>query len=377
MKLEADHQTILRETARPVDRNYCFKLAEPNDDNPKGAQYDPDKGWGTMNQGSSLLLTLGLSAAILSGCGSAEKQTAATESVQPRQVSALGRIEPLDGILTVSLPNSLSNDSIRQVLVEEGQVVEQGQPMAILETQPVLKADLTKAKAEVTAAQRALDAQLSVIERYRAEHRQAQAEARRGKELYQNGATSLQRYEALQAESDAALAQLNEAIANELTLEADVSVKQAQVKQAKADLDQATVKAPTKGTILEILARPGDRAGEDGLLRMGDTTRMGVVAEVYQSDLPEIRPGQTATITASGFPGRSQKAKVTEISQQISSQSVATGEAGDMVDKRVVQVKLALPKESLAVASRINNLQVNVLFDPLTDEQRRIRPKQP
>ena len=48
-----------------------------------------------------------------------------------------------------------------------------------------------------------------------------------------------------------------------------------------------------------------------------------------------------------------------------------------MVDKRVVQVKLALPKESLAVASRINNLQVNVLFDPLTDEQRRIRPKQP
>ena len=175
-----------------------------------------------MNQGSSLLLALGLSAAILSGCGSAEKQTAATQSLQPRQVSALGRIEPLDGILKVSLPNSLSNDSIRQVLGEEGQVVEQGQPLAILETQPVLKADLTKAEAEVTAAQRALDAQLSVIERYRAEHRQAQAEARRGKELYQNGATSLQRYEALQAESDAALAQLNEAIANELTLEADV-----------------------------------------------------------------------------------------------------------------------------------------------------------
>ena len=330
-----------------------------------------------MHQGSSLLLALGLSAAILSGCSASEKQSIETERLQPRQVSALGRIEPLDGILKVSLPNSLSNDSIRQVLVEEGQVVEQGQALAILETQPVLKANLNKAEAEVTAAQRGLDAQISVIERYRAERRQAQAEARRGKELYQDGATSLQRYEALQADSDAALAQLNEAIANEVTLKAEVGVKQAQVKQARADLDQSTVKAPSKGTILEILARPGNRVGEDGLLLLGDTTKMGVVAEVYQSDLPEIRPGQTATITANGFPDRSQKAKVTEIAQQISSQSVATGEAGDKVDKRVVKVKLALPKESLAIASRINNLQVNVLFDPLTDEQRRIRPQQP
>ena len=131
-------------------------------------------------------------------------------------MSALGRIEPLNGILKVNLPNSLSNDRIRKVLVEEGQVVEQGQPQAILETQPVLKANLAKAEAEVTSAQRKLDAQISVIDRYRAERRQAQAEARRGKERYQGGATSLQRYEALQADSDAALAQLNEAIARAL-----------------------------------------------------------------------------------------------------------------------------------------------------------------
>jgi|TARA_B100001121_G_scaffold276919_1_gene266524 HlyD family secretion protein len=330
-----------------------------------------------MNQGSSLLIALGLSAAILSGCGAPEQQTVAPETLQPQQVSALGRIEPLDGILKVGLPNALSNDTIREVLVQQGQIVERGEPLAVLETQPVLQANLTKAKAEVTAAQRALDAQISVIDRYRAERRQAQAEAQRGKQLYEKGATSLQRYEALQADADAALAQLNEAIANEITLKADVSVKQAQVKQARADLDQATVKAPSQGTILEILARAGDRVGEEGLLLMGDTTKMGVVAEIYQSDLPEIRPGQTATITASGFPGRSQTATVVDIAQQISAQSVATGEAGDKVDKRVVKVKLALPEESLAVASRINNLQVNVLFDPLTEEQRRIRPQQP
>ena len=50
-----------------------------------------------MNQGSSLLIALGLSAAILSGCGAPEQQTVAPETLQPQQVSALGRIEPLDG----------------------------------------------------------------------------------------------------------------------------------------------------------------------------------------------------------------------------------------------------------------------------------------
>ena len=79
-----------------------------------------------MHQGSSLLLALGLSAAILSGCSASEKQSIETERLQPRQVSALGRIEPLDGILKVSLPNSLSNDSIRQVLVEEGRLLNRG-----------------------------------------------------------------------------------------------------------------------------------------------------------------------------------------------------------------------------------------------------------
>ena len=180
-----------------------------------------------MNHGSSVLLALGLSAAILSGCAAPEKQITDTETLQTRQVSALGRIEPLDGILKVGLPNALSNDTIRRVLMEEGEAVDEGQPLAVLETQPVLKANLTRANAEVTAAERSLDAQISVTARYRAEERQAQAEARRGRELYQNGATTLQRYEALQASADSALAQLNEALANEITLKADVGVKQA------------------------------------------------------------------------------------------------------------------------------------------------------
>jgi HlyD family secretion protein len=104
---------------------------------------------------------------------------------------------------------------------------------------------------------------------------------------------------------------------------------------------------------------------------------MGVIAEVYQSDLPDIRPDQAVTITADGFPGKTVRGKVSAIARQVSRQSVFTGESGDNVDRRVVEVKIALPADVIAKASRINYMQVNVVFDPLTPEQRQQRPTQP
>ena len=56
---------------------------------------------------------------------------------------------------------------------------------------------------------------------------------------------------------------------------------------------------------------------------------------------------------------------------------MSTGESGDNVDRRVVEVKIALPADVIAKASRINYMQVNVVFDPLTPEQRLQRPTQP
>jgi len=109
---------------------------------------------------------------------------------------------------------------------------------------------------------------------------------------------------------------------------------------------------------------------------MGNTKQMGVIAEVYQTDLPEIRLGQEATITADGFPGKTARGRVREISRQISRQSVFSGESGENVDRRVVEVKIALPENAMAKASRVNYLQVNVLFAPLTAAQRQMRPAQ-
>jgi len=109
---------------------------------------------------------------------------------------------------------------------------------------------------------------------------------------------------------------------------------------------------------------------------MGNPKSLGVIAEVSQTDLPEIRVGQEATITADGFQGKTERGRVTEISRQISRQSVFSGESGENVDRRVVEVKISLPQNAMAKASRVNYLQVNVLFAPLTAAQRQMRPTQ-
>jgi len=292
-------------------------------------------------------------------------------------VAALGRIEPLEGISKVSVPSSLSNDRVRSILVKEGEQVQQGQPLAILESIDTLQAAVQKSRAGIAVAERKLTSQDNVIRRYRAQLTQAKAEVRRAKELYEAGATSANRYESKQAEAEGSEAQLQEELADRQTLQAELSESRATLAKDLAELSKATIRAPYRGTIFKLIARPGDKVGEGGLLEMGDSTRMGVVAEVYQSDLPNIRLNQAVTISADGFPGQTARGRVSEISRQVSRQSISSGESGDNVDRRVVEVKIALPPEAIAKASRVNYLQVNVVFDPLSTEQRQQRPGQP
>jgi HlyD family secretion protein len=275
------------------------------------------------------------------------------------------------------VPSSLSNDRVRTILVKEGEQVQQGQPLAILESIDTLQAAVQKSQAGIAVAERKLTSQDNVIRRYRAQLTQAKAEVRRAKELYEAGATTANRYESKQAEAEGSEAQLQEELADRQTLQAELSESRATLAKDQAELSKATIRAPYRGTIFKLIARPGDKVGEGGLLEMGDSSRMGVVAEVYQSDLPNIRLNQAVTISADGFPGQTVRGRVSEISRQVSRQSITSGESGDNVDRRVVEVKIALPPDAIAKASRVNYLQVNVVFDPLSAEQRQQRPGQP
>ena len=366
---------------------------------------------------------------ILAGCtgffvvGCERSKPADKIAPAPRQVSALGRLEPENKVRKISVPSSLSGDRIEKLFVEENQIVKAGTALAILNSQAARQASLQEARQEVKVAQselnlvksgakkgeiaaqeykvQSLERQLegesislnAEISSARSKQKEAKLEAERYKALFRAGGVSEIERDRYRTRADVTDSDLAKAISNRnrslSTLQADinsarntlaqikdirpeeVSKAQNQLEKALATLNRAnqeyndtTIRAPEDGQILKINARPGDKVGDEGLLEMADTANMVVVAEVYQTDLPKISKGQLATITVDGFDGTI-RAKVYQLIPQVKRQTVFAGEPGENMDQRVFEVKLKLltnaqQAEKIRLAS---NLQVNVVFD--------------
>ena len=352
----------------------------------------------------------------------------------PRRISALGRLEPETRIRKVSVPTSLSGDRVQDILVDEGQLVKKGQPLAVLNSKASLAAALAEAEENVTLSQRKLEqvkagakqgeiqaqvykveslerrlageklAQDQKVNSKRSTMLEARTESKRYDGLYSaGGASQLERdrYRTRAQTTEADLAQAIEtragtlaSLSSEIASEkqkleqikevrpVDVATSESELRKAIASRDRAkqelafaTVQAPQDGRILKVVVQPGDKVGDSGILEMADTSRMVVTAEVYQSDIKGVRPGQGATITADGFEG-SARATVYQILPQVQRQSIFAGEAGENQDQRVFQVRLRIDPTDLKQRSigGASNLQVNVVFDPLSPEEAALSP---
>ncbi len=289
----------------------------------------------------------------------------------PRRIAALGRVEPLDGVVKLSVPASLASDPVARILVDEGAQVARGQPLAILESADSLQRSVEQAEAAILVAERKLTGQDAVIEKNRAQLAQTVVELRRYEQLFRSGASSAEVVDRRRTMNSTAQANLDEAVAERQTLVAELAQRRADLAKDRSELAKATIRAPFSGTVFKIYAHAGDKVGDDGILDIGDSSRMGVIAEVYQTDRPGIALGQSATISADGFPFNPLRGEVVEIARQVSRQTVFTGEAGENLDRRVIEVKIGLGPQANTIASYINYLQVNVLFDPLTPELKR------
>ncbi len=146
------------------------------------------------------------------------------------------------------------------------------------------------------------------------------------------------------------------------TAQAELDAAKVALIKAQNDLAKATIKAPKAGQILEIYTRPGEQMSEEGIVALGQTEQMLAIAEVYQSDISRVQLGQQATVRGQAFEGQLQ-GSVIEIGQQISRQSVFSGEPGENLDRRVVEVKIALTPEDSQRVADLSNLQVQTVIN--------------
>jgi HlyD family secretion protein len=337
------------------------------------------------------LLSAGLGAGAVLAVTREAPGTSATPApvaapAEPPGVGALGRVEPASRIRKLTQPGGFAITRVGLLLVAEGDRVEAGQLLAELEDVAQKDASLAQAEASLEEAKAnlaktvaggrpsELAAQRARIRSLAAQEEIARRDAARSEQLVPSGAgaaaiaernrAAAARAAAERAEAEAQLETLTRPRPEDVALrEALVSASEAQVTRARAEAALSRIRAPIAGTVLRVYARPGDQVGTDGLLDLADLDRMDVVADVYETDLPRLRPGAEAEVIVPGEPRR-YAATVREIGWLVRRTVQAGTDPVAAVDARTIEVRLALSDEGRDALKRRTNMQVQVAIRP-------------
>jgi HlyD family secretion protein len=108
------------------------------------------------------------------------------------------------------------------------------------------------------------------------------------------------------------------------------------------------------------LTRPGEVISSDeGIARIGQTSQMYAVAEVYESDIGKVKLGQKASVTSSAIVSKL-TGTLDSIGLEVERQEVVNTDPTANIDAKVVEVKVKLDRESSKQVAGLTNLLVNV-----------------
>lgn len=245
---------------------------------------------------------------------------------------------------------------INKVYVTDNQMVKKGDTLFTIDQNDYL-VKLEQAKAQLAAAESQVNVAQASIGSYRANAKassanvssasgnietariklgRATSDFKRYKNLYSNHSITAQQYEQalaakeeaenqlkiLQSQQSVASSQNKAANSQTIISEKQVSVAEANVKSAQAMVDAAqlnvdytTVVAPIDGQLSEVGLQPGQfvQPGQS-LFYLVNTYNKWVVANFKETQLNEMRIGQTVTIEIDAYPGEKFEGIITTFS---------------------------------------------------------------
>lgn len=242
----------------------------------------------------------------------------AAPATVPSEITALGRLEPKDGVIRVAGPSHFAV-VIGKLFIDTNDPVTAGQPIALLDSYDGTKANVARLKAEL---------------------QQADREYQRYARLFADGVVSASERESWQYK---------------------VETLRAELQRAEAELELAVVRSPINGHVLDVHARQGERVGPDGIAELGQTDAMYAVAEVYETDAPRVRIGQRATVSSPALP-QPVGGAVDRIGLKVGKQDVLSVDPAAKTDSRVVEVRILL--DDARQVAGLTNLEVDVTITP-------------
>ena len=142
------------------------------------------------------------------------------------------------------------------------------------------------------------------------------------------------------------LALLKTTLENDLAQnEIDLANTQSRVDSAKRTLEDALVRSPLDGVVVQIFSRQGERVSPAGIVKVVDMNQLRVLADVDELHVGRLKPGGKVDVT---FRGNNDvyKGTIERIAPTVKRMQRVEPDGGSSTDARVVQVEIKIDDSS-------------------------------
>ena len=228
-------------------------------------------------------------------------------------VSATGTLSP---VVSVQVGSQVSGQ-IKEILVDFNSSVKAGQLIARLDPE-TLQQRVRQAEADLDAVRAAVGVQVAQVLRASADRGEAQRDFERKKMLVEKKFIGSAESEKARSVLDAALASQQVAEAQRKNSEAIVRQREAQLSQAKIDLERTSIRAPVDGIVVKRSVEPGQTVAAslqapELFVIAKNLSDMQVETAIDEADVGRIHEGQKASFTVDAFPGRRFSGQVRQV----------------------------------------------------------------
>jgi len=144
------------------------------------------------------------------------------------------------------------------------------------------------------------------------------------------------------AREEAKLRVMKETLVTDIAqIDTDIAITVAKLDNARTTREQALVRSPLNGLIVQIHTRQGERVQAGGIAKIVDMSQMHVFADVDEVHLGRLTAGGKVEITFRGSPNV-YKGKIARIAPTVKRMQRVEPDGGSSTDGRVVQVEIEL-----------------------------------
>jgi multidrug resistance efflux pump len=251
-----------------------------------------------------------------------------------------------------------SGSVVLEMRVVDGQKVKRDEVIAVLSNYPLADTSVRTAEAELEKTKRQREAMVSgyrvaeitmqevVVRTANDENKLKALEMQRSGKPPDQKQLELSISQQNLEREQAKLRVMKETLATDLAqIDTDISIIAAKLDNARTTREQALVRSPIDGIVVQIYTHQSERIAQNAIAKVVDMGQMRVLADVDEVHLNRIAPGGKVEVT---FRGNSTvyRGKIARVAPTVKRMQRTEPDGGSATDARVVQVEIQLDDPS-------------------------------